>query len=128
MAMTDRELLELVVAKIDGIDVKVESLDAKVEGLGTKVESLDAKVEKLGTKVESLDAKVEKLEREVKDIQLTLENVINENIRFVAESHLSLNQKLDESLKVNHQKEMLLIRVNRLENEVRRLKERIEAR
>lgn len=62
---------------------------------------------------------------EITDIQLTLENETNRNIKIIAEGHLDLNRKLDDALKVDTEKEMLLIRVNHLENEVRRLKERI---
>lgn len=68
---------------------------------------------------------IEGLESEVKSIQLTLENETNRNIRLIAEGHLTLERKLDESLKVNQEKELLLLRVNSLENEVRLLKERI---
>jgi hypothetical protein len=56
---------------------------------------------------------------------LTLENETNRYIKIIAEGHLDLSRKLDDALKVDTEKEMLLIRVNRLENEVRRLKERI---
>lgn len=35
-------------------------------------------------------------------------------------------RKLDDALKVDNEKEMLMIRVNRLENELRRLKARVE--
>lgn len=62
---------------------------------------------------------------EITDIQLTLENETNRNIKIIAEGHLDLNRKLDDALKVDTEKEMLLIKVNHLENEVRRLKERI---
>lgn len=68
---------------------------------------------------------IEGLKSEVKSIQLTLENETNRNIRLIAEGHLTLERKLDESLKVNQEKELLLLRVNSLENEVRLLKERI---
>ena len=68
---------------------------------------------------------IEGLESEVKSIQLTLENETNRNIRLIAEGHLTLERKLDESLKVNQEKELLLLRVNSLENEERLLKERI---
>ena len=37
-----------------------------------------------------------------------------------------MSRKLDEALKMENEKEMLMIRVNRLENELRRVKERIE--
>ena len=66
------------------------------------------------------------LRREVKEIQLTLENETNRNIKLIAERHLDLTRKLDDVLRVENEKEMLLIRVNSLENEVRRLKARIE--
>ena len=69
---------------------------------------------------------MQEIKRQIRDLQLTLENETNRNIRLIAEGHLDLNRKLDETLKVDNEKETLLIRVNILENEVRRLKERIE--
>lgn len=69
--------------------------------------------------------KLDVLEKKITDIQLTLENETNKNIQIIAEGHLDLSRKLDEALKVDSEKEMLLLRVNRLENELRRVKERI---
>lgn len=69
---------------------------------------------------------LKKLNGKVTDIQLTLENETNKNIKIIAEGHLDLSRKLNEALKVDSEKEMLLIRVNRLENELRRLKARVE--
>ena len=71
--------------------------------------------------------KLSEMDRKITDIQLTLENETNRNIKIIAEGHLDLSRKLDEALKVENEKEMLLIRVNRLENELRRLKDRIDA-
>lgn len=68
---------------------------------------------------------VEPIRRDMKEIQLTLENETNRNIKIVAEGHLDLSRKLDEALKVDNEKEMLMIRVNALESEVRRLKEKL---
>ncbi len=69
---------------------------------------------------------MKEIKSEVKDIQMTLENEVSKNIRIVAEGHINLDRKLDEALKVEKEKELLLIRVTSLENEVRRLKTRIE--
>lgn len=69
---------------------------------------------------------MQEMKRQIKDLQLTLENETNRNIKIIAEGHLDLNRKLDEALKIDNEKEMLLIRVNSLENELRKLKERIE--
>lgn len=69
--------------------------------------------------------KMEPIKKDLKEIQLTLENETNRNIKIVAEGHLDLSRKLDESLNVENEKEMLLVRVNILESDVRRLKEKV---
>ncbi len=69
---------------------------------------------------------IQKLRADVKEIQLTLENETNRNIRIIAEGHLDLSRKLDEALRVENEKEMLMLRVTSLENEVRRLKAKVE--
>ena len=69
---------------------------------------------------------IKDLKLAVKDIQLTLEEETNRNIKIIAEGHLDLSRKLDEALKVENEKEMLLLRLNSLEAEVKKLKERIE--
>lgn len=65
------------------------------------------------------------IQREVKSIQLTLENETNRNIMRIAEGHLDLSRKLDEALRIDNEKEMLVIRVNILENELRIIKDRL---
>ncbi len=78
----------------------------------------------------NMNAKMSNMENslkdEIKSIHLTLETETNPNIRAIAEGHLDLTRKLDDALKVENEKEMLIIRVNILENEVRRLKDRID--
>ena len=79
-----------------------------------------------GQVLKSIYDDMQEVKRQVKDLQLTLENETNRNIKLIAEGHLDLNRKLDEALKIENEKEMLLIRVNHLENEVRQLRERVE--
>ncbi len=70
--------------------------------------------------------KLEELDIKIRDIQLTIENETNRNIKLIAEGHMDLNRNLDEALKIDNEKEILIMRVNTLENELRRLKERID--
>ena len=70
--------------------------------------------------------RLDKIDNRITDIQLTIENETNRNIQLIAEGHFDLSRKLDEALKVENEKEMLLIRVNRLENELRKIKARID--
>jgi hypothetical protein len=80
-------------------------------------------------RLDKVDTKMEKMEKslrnEIKSIQLTLENVTNRNINIICEGHRDLTRKLDETLKVENEKEMLLIRMNYFENEIRIIKERL---
>lgn len=76
--------------------------------------------------LKAIETMLEPIRRDIKSIKLTLENETNRNIMFIAEGHLDLSQKPDDASKVENQKEMLLIRVNSLENELRKIKERIE--
>ena len=65
------------------------------------------------------------VKNEVKDTKVHIENVTDNNIRIIAEGHTDLTRKLDDALKVNNEKELLLIRMSYLEDEVRRIKERL---
>ncbi len=79
----------------------------------------------LDDKLKPIKDDIDTLEKKVTSIDLTLENETNRNIRIIAEGHLDLSRKLDEALKVENEKEILLLRVNHLENELRKVKERI---
>ena len=68
---------------------------------------------------------LEPLKADILDIQLTLENETNRNIKIIAEGHAILNRRLDEALKVTSEQALLLLKVNSLENEVRRIKEQL---
>ena len=75
--------------------------------------------------LQAINSLLEPIRNEIKSIELTLENETNRNIQIIAEGHLDLVRKLDDALKVENEKEMLLLRVNHLENELRKVKERI---
>ncbi len=79
----------------------------------------------LDDKLKPIKDDIDTLEKKVTSIELTLENETNHGIKIIAEGHLDLSRKLDEALKVENEKEMLLLRVNHLENELKKVKERI---
>ena len=79
----------------------------------------------LDDKLKPIKDDIDTLEKKVTSIELTFENETNHGIKIIAEGHLDLSRKLDEALKVENEKEMLLLRVNHLENELRKVKERI---
>lgn len=75
--------------------------------------------------LQAINSLLEPIRSEIRSIQLTLENETNRNIKIIAEGHLDLSRKLDDALKVENERELLLIRVNMLENELRKVKDRL---
>lgn len=70
--------------------------------------------------------KQESLTGMVKRMQMTLENEVKRGIQIIAEGHLDLNRKLDQALKTAEDKEILHLRVCRLESEMEKVKSRLE--
>lgn len=69
---------------------------------------------------------LKKMDQKIDSVQLTIENELCRNIRLIAEGHLDLSRKLDQALQIENEKEMLKIKINTLENELRQLKERVD--
>lgn len=113
--MVDNEKLDLIISKLNKID--------KLEG---KFDKLENRFDKLEDRFDKLENRFDKVSSDIRDVKLTLENETNKNIMRVAEGHLDLSRKLDEALKVENEREIIAIRVNILENELRRLKERLD--
>ena len=95
----------------------------------TDSEKLDLLLKKAGTMeadIKELKQRTGNMENSVSDIRLTLENEIRVNIQRVAEGHLDLSRNLHEALKVDSEKEVLAIRLNVFETELRKIKKQLE--
>ena len=104
----------------------VRELKTDVEELKTDVRELKTDVGELQTDVGELKTDAVTLKSDMRALQLTLENETNKGINIIAEGHLDLSRKLDEALTIENEKEMLKLRVNRLESEVEKLKAKAE--
>lgn len=102
-------------------DVKV--LKADVEVLKTEVKVLKADVEELKTNVANLTRRVDRLEDRMTDLQSVVENDVNHSIKIIADGHVDLFRKLNEALKIEEEKETFLLRFQRMERDVHRLKQ-----
>ncbi len=103
--MTDSEKLDLILSEMQNMKTDIHSVKSDTQ---------------------ELKEKVSVIENKVVDIKLTLENEIRVNIQRVAEGHFDLSRNLHEALKIDSEKEMLAIRVNVLETELRRIKAKLE--
>ena len=66
--------------------------------------------------MQDMKTDIRDLKSRVSGIEMTLENETNRNIRIIAEGHADLCRKLDEALKVENEKELLLVRTNIMED------------
>lgn len=104
--MTDGEKLDLILSELQGVKNNMQSMESEQQ---------------------SMKSEMQKLNQKVTGIEVHLENVTDRNIRLIAEGHLDLSRKLEEALKVESQKELWGIRLNILEDEIRKIKEQFAA-
>lgn len=123
--MTQNEMLVAIYGDMQELKTDVRELKDKVQVLKEDVQVLKEDVQVLKGKVQVLEDDTQVLKEGVRGLQLTLENETNKNIRVVAEGHLDLSRKLDDALKVETEKELMQLRVNVLENDMRRVKEKV---
>lgn len=76
--------------------------------------------------MQDMKTDIRDLKSRVSGIEMTIENETNRNIRIIAEGHADLCRKLDEALKVENEKELLLVRTNIMENDIRKIKDKLE--
>ena len=76
--------------------------------------------------MQDIKTDIRDLKSRVSSIEMTLENETNRNIRIIAEGPADLCRKLDEALKVENEKELLLVRTNIMENDIRKIKDKLE--
>ena len=121
--MLEKKDLEMIAEIMKEIN---KPINERLDKMDSRLDQMDSRLDQMDSRLDQMDSRLNKLESKVTEVQMTLENETNKEIRIIAEGHLDLSRKLDDALKVENEKEMLLLRVTRLENELRRLKQKIE--
>lgn len=97
----------------------------KLDLILSEMQTMKSDMDTMKSDMDTMKKDIQETKQKVTGIELHLENVTDRNIQIVAEGHLNLSRKLDNALKVENEKEMLIIKVNILEDELRKLKEKI---
>ncbi len=101
------------------------SMRQEIDAVKQDIVSLKQDMDSMRSEVSSLREEMDAVKQRLTLIETTLENETNRGIRIIAEGHLDLSRKLDDALRVDNEKELLLLRVTHLENEVHTIKERM---
>ena len=131
--MTDSQKLDLLLDEIRAVETRLEGkmeevktdLRGEIRNIDEKVTTLDERVTALDEKVMTLDERVTNIEGDNRSIRFLLENEICVNIQRIAEGHLDLARNLKEAQKPSQELEVLTIKVNTLEREVKEIKRKI---
>ena len=100
--MTDNEVLKMILTEIKDIKTEIKGINTRLDNVETKLDTV---------------------ERRTRSLELTLENETNPNIMRVAEAHLDLSRKFDKALEIKQRDELQQVKINILENDVRKIKE-----
>ena len=109
--VTDREILEAVLAE--------------VRGLGTRMDGLESRMDGLDSRMERMEKRQERFEEETRDnfvdLRLHLENITDRNLSILAENHLNLINKMDVSATWMNRIMINEVKINALTDQVARL-------
>lgn len=111
--------------EIDGMKQETVSLKQDMGVMRQEIDFVKEETGSMRSEVSSLREEMDAVKQRLILIETTLENETNRGIRIIAEGHLDLSRKLDDALRVDNEKEWLLLRVTHLENEVHTIKERM---
>ena len=114
--------LKCVEEELGGVRKELDGVKGEVNGVKQELNDVRSEVGGVNQELNDIKRSVAGVEKIVKDVQLTLENETNRNIQIIAEGHLDLSRKLDEAVKIDNEKEILKLRVNRLESELEKNK------
>lgn len=83
-----------------------------------KLNEMHEDIRSLGKRLDRVEARLDAVEDSVKDIRIYIEGPLWTAIDSVTNGHFDLYRKLDEAQKVDHEKEIMEMRIVRLENEM----------
>lgn len=138
--MTERELLELILSKVNGIETRMDRIEAKIESMETRMDAietrlkqLEAEVSAVQEKIGSMEERISKMEASFAEMQaellrlrLHLENATDKNILLLAENHTHLVKKLNQAIPAADKNLLYEVKMNCLMQDVENLKQEIE--
>ncbi|WP_412615138.1 hypothetical protein [Hominilimicola sp.] len=121
-------MLVSLVENVKNINSTLNNMNKQFDDINNQIAEMKTDIQNVKDEtkqISEMKTDIQKMKNEIREISLTLENETNRNIKIIAEGHLDLSRKLDKALTVENEKEMALIRINMMENELRRIKEKL---
>lgn len=104
----------------------LQAIYSDMQNMKNDMQEMKTDMQEMKTDMRGMKTDIRDLKGRVSGIEMTLENETNRNIRIIEEGYADLCRKLDEALKVENEKELLLVRTNIMENDIRKIKDKLE--
>ncbi|MDE7259272.1 MAG: hypothetical protein K2N77_08570 [Lachnospiraceae bacterium] len=124
--MTDHELLRAIYNNTQGLKTDVQRLKQDTQELKPDVQGLKERIKVLEDWSAAVESRIEVLENRIMNVELTLENEIRDNIKRVVRRNFELSRELCTGLKADAENVLLSVRINVLETEMRKTKDRLD--
>ena len=125
--MSDSEKIDILIREVCGIKDDMQGMKSDMQGMKSDMQGMKDDMQVMKGDMQGMKEQIGSLGHAVKKLELHIENVTDRNICIIAEGHLDLSRKLTEAVEAGKREEMLGIRMNVLEEEVRKLKEAVAA-
>ena len=112
--------------RLERLETEFGKFNERLKRLETEFGEFKERLDRLEADFGEFRGRLDRLDSDVTGIKLILENEIRPNIMRVAEGHLDLYRKLREATRIDDEKEMIAIRVNIMEEQLRTIKERLD--
>ena len=110
---------------VRGLQTEMKEVRSDMEELRTDVRGLQTEMKEVKADVRGLRTEMKEVKGTVHGIELKLENDTDRSIALVAENHVELNRKLDKVLAMESEKELLSLRLIRVESDVEKIKAKL---
>ena len=126
--MTDRQILEAILAEVKGFGIRMDGFEGRMDGFESRMDGFESRMDGFEGRMDRMEKCQERFEEETRnnfaDIKLHLENTTDKNLSILAENYQNVIDKMNVPITWMNRVMMNEIRVNSLTDQVAKLQEK----
>lgn len=126
--MTDRQILEAILAEVKGFGIRMDGFEGRMDGFESQMDGFESRMDGFESRMDRMEKCQERFEEESRnnfaDIKLHLENTTDKNLSILAENYQNVIDKMNVPITWMNRVMMNEIRVNSLTDQVAKLQEK----
>lgn len=117
--------MDRVEKRLDSLEMRMDAVEKRLDAVEKRLDAVEKRLDVVEKRLDAVENRLDKQEEEIRYIRLFQENHLQAQIRRIAEGHLDLYRKLLDALKISGEDELIHVRVNMLESDMKRVKDRL---